>query len=251
MKSAAVIQARMTSSRLPGKVMKVLSNELVIEHVINRLKRCSKISQIIVATSIDASDNILADWCQVNQIECYRGSLNDVLARYYEVAKIYNLHSIVRITADCPLIDPEIVDEVVTNFMNGDYDFYALAGDFPDGLDCSVFSMSALQKSYEEAAKLSEREHIGAYIENNPSTFKIGGLHKFKGQGLGGHRWTLDEPLDFKFLSIVCKALENKNKYFLSKDIITFLKDNPDIMKINSIIKRNEGYDLSLEQDET
>jgi spore coat polysaccharide biosynthesis protein SpsF (cytidylyltransferase family) len=251
MKSAAVIQARMTSSRLPGKVMKVLSNELVIEHVINRLKRCSKISQIIVATSIDASDTILVDWCQVNQIECYRGSLNDVLARYYEVAKIYNLHSIVRITADCPLIDPEIVDEVVTNFMNGDYDFYALAGDFPDGLDCSVFSMSALQKSYEEAAKLSEREHIGAYIENNPSTFKIGGLHKFKGQGLGGHRWTLDEPLDFKFLSIVCKALENKNKYFLSKDIITFLKDNPDIMKINSIIKRNEGYDLSLEQDET
>ena len=251
MKSAAVIQARMTSSRLPGKVMKVLSNELVIEHVINRLKRCSKISQIIVATSIDASDNILVDWCQVNQIEYYRGSLNDVLARYYEVAKIYNLHSIVRITADCPLIDPEIVDEVVTNFMNGDYDFYALAGDFPDGLDCSVFSMSALQKSYEEAAKLSEREHIGAYIENNPSKFKIGGLHKFKGQGLGGHRWTLDEPLDFKFLSIVCKALENKNKYFLSKDIITFLKDNPDIMKINSTIKRNEGYDLSLEQDET
>ena len=171
MKTAAVVQARMSSSRLPGKVMKILSNDLVIEHVINRLKHCSTISQIIVATSIDPSDNILADWCETNKIECYRGSLNDVLGRYYEVAKIYNLQSVVRITADCPLIDPAIVDEVVTNFMNGDYDFYGLAGDFPDGLDCSIFSLSALQKSYQEATKLSEREHIGAYIENNPSKF--------------------------------------------------------------------------------
>jgi len=247
MNIVAVIQARMSSSRLPGKVMLDLAGKSVIEHVCIRLKKCKTISNIVIATSTDPSDDIIERWCTDHNVNYYRGSLNDVLDRYYQTAKVYHADAIVRITSDCPLIDPFIVDEVVENFIKGNYDFYGLSGNFPDGLDCTVFGFEAIRKAWKEASLPSEREHVGPYIENHPETFKNGGLIKFN--NLSHYRWTLDEPKDYDFLKTIFSNLYINEKVFLSNEIIDFIEKNPSVMTINSNIIRNEGYLKSLQKD--
>ncbi len=248
MNIVAIIQARMSSSRLPGKVMKKLGNKFVLEHVVTRLKYSSLINKIVVATSIDISDNVIEAWCKVNSTLCYRGSLHDVLDRYFQAANFYNADAIVRITADCPLIDPFIVDEVIKNFINGKFDFYCLSGEFPDGLDCSVFSMSAIRRAWNDAKLPSEREHVGPYIEKHPEIFKLGGLEKFS--GLYNYRWTLDDENDLHFLEkIFFKLSPACNGIILTDDILNLLKLEPDLMQINSNTIRNEGYLKSLKVD--
>ena len=199
MKIAAIIQARMSSKRLPNKVMLPLSGKPVLEHVIERLKYSKIIQDIIVATSSDISDQKIVDYCKKKKINFFCGNLTDVLDRYYQAAKKNNIDVVVRITSDCPLIDPEVVDEVLKNFFLNDYDLFSLGGEFPDGLDCQVFKFSALAKSWDEATLKSDREHVGTYIENtNPKSFKTGALKKFK--NLQNYRWTIDQIEDYEFL---------------------------------------------------
>ena len=164
MKVVAIVQARMNSSRLPGKVMMQLVNKPVLEHVVERLSYCKLIEKIVVATSNESSDDQVKDYCVNNKIDFYRGSLVDVLDRYYHAAKIYNAKAILRITCDCPVIDPVVVDAVITGYLSGEYDSYGLGGKFPDGLDCTVYSFSSLEKAWQEARLKSEREHVGPYI---------------------------------------------------------------------------------------
>jgi spore coat polysaccharide biosynthesis protein SpsF len=243
----AVIQARMSSSRLPGKVLMPLAGKLVLEHVVNRIKACKTISQVVVATSTDQTDDAIQSWCDKTSVSCYRGSLEDVLDRYYQSAKIYQTDAVVRITADCPVIDPTIVDEVVKEFLAGGYEYYGLSGEFPDGLDCTVFAFSALERAWREAKLPSEREHVGPYIENHPELFKSGGLNKFT--GLSHHRWTLDEPRDYDFLQAVFAALYREESPFLASEVLTLLENKPELMDFNSDIIRNEGYLKSLMED--
>lgn len=247
MKIVAIIQARMSSSRLPGKVLMPLAGEPVLWHVVNRIRNCKTIAEIVVATSIDKSDDVIEDWCQVEGVSCYRGSLNDVLDRYYQAALIYSADAVVRITADCPALDPTIVDEVVYNYLAGKYDYYGLTGDFPDGLDCTIFAFPALAKAWGNSTLPSEREHVGPYIEQRPETFKNGGFIKFT--GLSHHRWTLDEPRDYDFLQMVFSRLHQKNKIFLATDVLALLEKEPQLLEINSNIIRNEGYLKSLIKD--
>lgn len=248
MKIVAIIQARMGSTRLPGKVLMELAGKPVLAHVVERLRACRRLDGIIVATSVNASDDAIDCWCAQAQVPCYRGSLQDVLDRYVQAARACGADAVVRITADCPAIDPFIVDEVVANFVDGGYEFYGLKGEFPDGLDCTVFAISALERAWRDAHLPSEREHVGPYIEKNPQIFRSGGLEKF--QGLQHMRWTLDEPRDYAFLSAVFSRLYQANHPFSAGDVLTLLTREPAIALINAGIVRNEGYLKSLQQDQ-
>ena len=246
-KIVAIIQARMSSSRLPGKVLLPLAGEPVLWHVVHRTRVCQTVAEVVVATSTDASDDVIQAWCQKSDVACYRGSLTDVLDRYYQAAKLHSADAVVRITADCPAIDPTIVDEVVREFVAGSFEFYGLAGEFPDGLDCTVFAFSALARAWREAVLPSEREHVGPYIEKQPGLFKSGGLKKYS--GLSHYRWTLDEPRDYEFLQAVFTRLYRPGSTFLAADVLALLEREPDLLQINSNIVRNEGYLKSLIED--
>ena len=249
MKVVAIIQARMSSSRLPGKVLMPLAGRPVLDHVVNRIRACRTVQDVWVATSTDETDDVIAHWCQEHGVNVYRGSLHDVLDRYHQAMLLSQADAVVRITADCPAIDPTIVDEVVDGFKAGGYEFYGLSGEFPDGLDCTVFARSALERAWREAKLPSEREHVGPYIEKHPEWFKSGGLKKFS--GLSHHRWTLDEPRDYQFLECVFERLGSLGRIFLARDVLDLLQREPALSEINQDIVRNEGYLKSLQADRT
>jgi spore coat polysaccharide biosynthesis protein SpsF len=243
----AIIQARMSSTRLPGKVLMPLAGKPVLDHVVSRIERCKTIHKVVVATSVDASDDAIESWCRERGVACHRGSLHDVLDRYHQAATAHQADAIVRITADCPAIDPTIVDEVVQGYLDGGFEFFGLAGEFPDGLDCTVFAASAIEQAWREAKLPSEREHVGPYIEHNPQLFKSGKLEKFS--GLSHLRWTLDEPRDLAFLQEVFDRLYREGETFLAQDVLKLLDAEPELVGINSNIIRNEGYLKSLQSD--
>jgi spore coat polysaccharide biosynthesis protein SpsF (cytidylyltransferase family) len=247
MKPVAIIQARMSSTRLPGKVLMPLAGKPVLAHVVERLAYCRTLQGVLVATSTHPSDDAIEQFCSAQGIRCYRGSLDDVLDRYYQSALLLGADPIVRITADCPAIDPVVVDAVVAGFLAGNFDLYGLAGEFPDGLDCTVFGFSALERAWKEARLRSEREHVGPYIENHPELFRNGGLHLF--HGLAHQRWTLDEPRDFQLLRAIFDRLYTPEKPFLAHEVLEMLSREPELMAANSGIVRNAGYLKSLESD--
>ena len=248
MRVVGIIQARMSSTRLPGKVLLPLAGEPVLAHVVARTRACPLIDEVWVATSIDKSDDAIESWCQAENIRCYRGSLLDVLDRYVQAARLAKADAVVRITADCPALDPQLLTEVVQGFVSGKYDLYGLSGEFPDGLDCSVFSMGALDRAWAEAKLPSEREHVGPYVEGHPELFKLGGLRKFDGMDLGRHRWTLDEPEDYELLTRIFDSFPPKT-IFQAKDVLDLFTQQPEWLQINKHIGRNEGYVRSLEED--
>jgi spore coat polysaccharide biosynthesis protein SpsF len=248
MTTTAIIQARMGSSRLPGKVLMEISGKPLLWHVINRIKQCKSIHQIVVATSSRPDDKAIIDLAKSAEITSFAGSEEDVLDRYYQAATKFNANPIVRITADCPVIDPGIVDETVAGFFSGHYDVYGLSGEFPDGLDVTVFSYSALKEAWNNAKLPSEREHVGPYILNHPEKFRQGTLLKFR--NLGHMRWTVDEPEDLQFIREIYHRLYKENEIFLTEDILRLLEKEPDLMNINTGIIRNEGYLKSLKKDQ-
>ena len=245
MRTVCIVQARMSSTRLPGKVLLPLLGKPVIAHVIERLSFCSTLNEVVVATSDDPSDDVLVQWCLDHDVQVFRGSLNDVLDRYYKCALNLQAEAVVRITADCPALDPTLVDEVVLGFWAGSHDLYYLDGEFPDGLDCAVFSFFALEKAWTEAKLPSEREHVGPYVMSHPELFRLGKLEKFK--GLDHLRWTLDVPEDMVFLQSVFERLYRPiGQPFLASDLIDLLKREPKLLQANQGILRNEGLIKSL-----
>jgi len=247
LKNLAIIQARMSSTRLPGKVLLPLSDKPVLEHVIQRVRNCKLVDKVIVATTVHDSDDIIEDWCKKNNFDYYRGSLEDVLDRFYKVASQFKAENILRITADCPVIDSGIIDEVIEKYHEGNFDFYGLSGEFPDGLDCTMFSFKALETAWKNSKLQSEREHVGPYMVNHPELFTIGGYEKFK--NLGHLRLTLDEPRDYQLLSTIFKKLYDIDNFFNHEMIINLFNKSPELLKINSEIIRNEGYVKSILND--
>ena len=167
--------------------------------------------------------------------------------RFYKVANLYKAENILRITADCPAIDPSIIDEVIEKYHEGNFDFYGLSGEFPDGLDCTMFSFNALETAWKNSKLQSEREHVGPYIVNHPELFVIGGYEKF--QKLAHIRLTLDDPRDYELLSIIFNKLYESDHFFNHEMILNLLNESPDLLKINSEILRNEGYLKSILND--
>ncbi len=247
MKYLCIIQARMSSRRLPGKVLMPLGNKKVLNYVYDRCSLSKKLSKVIIATSIDETDDAIESFCNENLIDCFRGSLNDVLSRYYHAAEKYNTNNIVRITADCPLIDPYVIDQVVIGFEEGNYDCFSLSGDFPDGLDCQVFSFSAIKKAFKEAVIKSDREHVGPYIERNKHLFSVGSIELF--HGFENYRWTLDCSEDYQLITQLVDGIEKIGKDLTTDNILSFLEMNSHLMDLNKGIERNEGYRISLEED--
>lgn len=247
MNAVAIVQARMSSTRLPGKVLMPLAGKPVLAHVVERLSYCRTLAGIVVATTVEVDDDPIADCCTHIEIPCFRGNRDDVLDRYYQAAKLFQSNPIVRITADCPAIDPVVVDAVVTGFLAGDYDLYGLGGEFPDGLDCAVFRFSAIEKAWNEASLKSEREHVGPYIEKNPQLFRNGALTPFS--GLAHQRWTLDEPRDYALLSAIFERLYRSSSPFLTHEILGLIRRHPELTALNCGVIRNKGYLKSLKND--
>jgi len=248
-KTIAIVQARMSSSRLPGKVLKNLAGKPAIWHVFNQLSFSKKIDQIVLATSINEEDDQLEEWARKNDINFFRGDLDNVLKRFYDTASYYNGDIIVRITADCPLIDPSVVDKVIQKFLEGNYDYLSNTNPptFPDGLDTEVFTFNTLKEAYQNAKLKSELEHVTPYIWNHPEKFKLGNLTS--SENYEHLRWTLDNPEDYKFLSEIFDNLFIENSHISHKTVLDFLAENEQLIEINSKIKRNEGLDKSLKED--
>lgn len=249
----AMIQARMGSSRLPGKVMKEVVGKSLLEHIINRLSFCNNVDKIIVITSEEEENKPIEQLCEKLNVDCFSGNEKDVLDRYYKAALQFNLNqndSIVRITADCPLIDPEIVDEVIVKHLedNFDYTTNTLVRTFPDGLDCEVFTLPILKEMWDKARLKSEREHVTLFIKNNKDNYNLGNVEQ--DVDCSHLRWTVDEKEDFIFIKKIYECLYDESKIFLMDDILELLDKNPSLLKINDMYERNEGLKKSLDNDE-
>ena len=251
MSTIAIVQARMGSTRLPGKVLLNLEDKTVLEHVIGRVKSSEYFDDVVVATTISKDDLRIVELCANLGISVYCGSENDVLDRYYQAAKLFGIENIVRITSDCPVIDSKIIDEVISLHLknNADYTSNTLNETYPDGEDVEVFTFASLKKAWNNAKLASEREHVTPYIRNNPDIFKHASL-EYK-EDLSQKRWTLDNAEDLEFLRLVYKYLYSKNSLFDMDDILALIDENSEIEKINQHIIRNEGYLKSIREDET
>lgn len=245
----AILQARVSSSRLPGKVLKTLLGVPMLLRQIERLQKSQKIDQLLVATSTEPSDDLIQKLCEEHGIACHRGSLNDVLDRFYQAACAYNPEHIVRLTADCPLTDALLIDEVIDFYMDGCYDYAsnAIQATYPDGLDMEVFAFTCLEQAWREATLPSQREHVTPFIHQQPLRFKIG--HYKNSTDLSHLRWTVDEPTDFELITMVYEALYPTNPNFVTQDILDLLDQRPELAHWNTEHKRNEGYQKSLNAD--
>lgn len=246
----ALLQARTSSTRLPGKVLKPLLGEPMILRQIERLRRVRSIDRLMVVTSDSPSDDALAACCVGVGVEVFRGSLDDVLDRFHSAVKDIRPQHVVRLTADCPLTDPAVIDAVIDFYRKGDYDYASnvLQPTFPDGLDVEVFRFSVLEMIAREAILPSQREHVTSFIYQHPERFRLGGLTY--GKDLSSLRWTVDEPSDLRFVEAVYGALYHDNPAFAMADVLQLLAQRPELMEINSGQVRNAGYLKSLVQDE-
>jgi spore coat polysaccharide biosynthesis protein SpsF len=246
----AILQARTSSTRLPGKVLKPILGRPMLSLQIERIQRSKKIDKIIVATSNDRSDSDIENLCINIQIPCFRGSLDDVLDRFYQTAMQYKLEHVVRLTGDCPLIDPIIIDKVISFYLEGDFDYATNSMapyTFPDGLDVEVFGFSVLEKAWHEAILPSHREHVTPFIRLHPEIFKVG---YYKNETDLSHlRWTVDEPEDFEFVSQIYKELYPQYPIFITEDILELINRKPSLLGINSHVERNMGSKKSEEAD--
>lgn len=245
----AIVQARTSSRRLPGKVLQPILGRPMLSRQLERLQRCRKVDRLLVATSDDTSDDPLVEFCATDSVACFRGSLDDVLDRYYQAAKLFQPSHVVRLTGDCPLADPELIDRTIEFYLQGDYDFVsnAIEPTFPDGLDAAVFRFQVLEQAWQEARLPSEREHLTLFMRNHPERFKIGA---YKGHPDRSYmRWTVDEPADLAFVSAIYQRLYPDKPDFSSDDVYRLLNQHPELLWLNGEIGRNEGLLRSLQQD--
>lgn len=250
MSNLAIIQARVGSTRLPGKVLKKICGKTVIRHVVDRVNKSSMVDKVFVATTHKIEDLSLIKECVDAGYNIFCGSEHDVLDRYYQLAKLEKPDTIIRITSDCPVIDPAIIDLVVSEHLNNhaDYTCNTMITPFPDGQDVEVFSFDALEEAWNNATLHSDREHVTPYIKFNKGNFKLHFIEST--EELASLRLTLDEESDLQLLELLFASLYKSNPYFSLDDIVDFIYRNPELKKINSALVREAGYHKSLRQDE-
>lgn len=236
----AVVQARMRSTRLPGKVMKEILGKPLIGHVLERLSRSRLIDKIIVATSTDPTNDVLCHYVGSQGFETFRGSEEDVLDRYYQAAVRFRGTALVRITADCPLVDRQMVDQVIERFQKYNFDYVCNFDPptYPDGLDVGVFTFRCLEMTWQKATKPEDREHVSLYTRNS-GEFKIDNV--VSRIDLSNERWTVDREEDFILVKTIFENLYPTNPGFTMEDILAYKAQNPKIFTINQHIPRNEG----------
>lgn len=247
-KVTIMVQARTGSERFPKKILKKIEKKPMIWHVINRLQDVKGINNIILVTTKKKEDSKLEKSIQEFNVEVFRGESENVLKRFYDCAILHSSDIIIRITGDCPLIDPKIINEMLKKFLRNDYDYITntLPPTFPDGLDVEIMSFNVLKKIFKNAKKKSELEHVTSYIRNHQKKFKI---YNFKNKkDYSNLRWTVDEINDLQMIQKIYKIMSPELK-FTTNTVLKILKENPQIEKINEGIKRNEGYVKSLKLD--
>lgn len=216
---------------------------------IERISGAKRIDKLIVATSTDPSDDPIEKLCLDNHILLSRGSLQDVLDRFFRAASAYQAGHIVRLTGDCPLADPEVIDSLIEFYLHGGYDYASnsLEPTLPDGLDAEIFRFACLKLAWEEAKLPSQREHVTPFIHSQPELFKLGSYKN--SVDLSTLRWTVDEKEDFELISRIYAELYPLNPRFTMNDVLLFLEREPELKKHNVRYARNEGFQKSLQKD--
>ncbi|MBV8051610.1 MAG: glycosyltransferase family protein [Acidobacteriaceae bacterium] len=233
MKTVAIVQARMGSSRLPGKVLMDLGGRTVLGRVVKRVNRAVLVQQVVVATSSVPPDDAVASECQRLGVECFRGSEDDVLDRYYGCAQTFSADTVIRITADCPIVDPALVDATLRAFHENpcDYASNALVSWYPRGLDVEVFTIEALSWAWREARKAYEREHVTPYLYEHPELFGLVSVEAHC--DYSQHRWTLDTAEDMELLRAIYARFGNRDD-FGWRDVLQLMEREPELALLNS-----------------
>ncbi|MDP3645813.1 MAG: glycosyltransferase family protein [bacterium] len=247
MSTIAIIQARMSSTRLPGKVLKdLIPGVTALEYMLTRISHATLLDKIILATTENSSDVVIVEKMKGIGQSYFVGSENDVLDRYYKAAVGAGAQQgdiIVRLTSDCPLHDPAVIDEVVRYFKSGDFDYAENALEpytYPDGMDTEVFTFDALERAWKEATMPSHREHVTFYFWTNPKLFKLG-HHVNPKTDQAGYRLTLDYPSDYELIRKVAQHFAPRMDFTMD-EILVFLDANPDIKALNKDVVQNAAY---------
>jgi len=239
-KVAAIIQARMGSTRLPGKILKKVLDKTLLEYQIERVKRANTIDEIIIATTTKESDDQIVRLCQQLSIPYYRGSEEDVLSRYYEAATKFNVDVIVRLTSDCPIIDSNVINKVVGHYLENqnqyDYVSNTLTRTYPRGMDTEVLSYEGLKRDHEQARERTYREHVTAYIYHHPDQFRLCNVLNEKDESK--HRWTVDTEEDFQLVERIISTIYPENNFFNMSDVLHLMDQNPTWFDINNHIEQ-------------
>lgn len=247
----AVLQARTSSSRLPGKVMLPLAGAPMLARQVERLLFARHIDKLVLATSDGPEDDCVAELADSLGVGAYRGSLDDVLDRFYRAAEQHRPEWVVRVTGDCPLAEWRVIDACIGFALAGKFDYASntLKPTWPDGLDVEVCTFAALEAAWREGDTQPEREHVMPFITRRPERFRLGSLEK-PGDDLSSLRWTVDEPRDYEFVRRVYDALYPVNPAFTMADILDLLRDRPELLDINAGIERNAGLKRSQAFDD-
>lgn len=251
MRIIAITQARCGSTRLPNKILKKIDGETLLDIHLNRILKSKRIDQLLIATTIDPADDAIEEIAQKKRLAFYRGSMNNVLDRFYQAAKPYHPDWVVRLTSDCPLIDAKLLDTIIDKAidLNVDYCSNTLNPTYPDGMDVEVFKYSALEKAWKEAKLDSEKEHVTPYIHKNSSFYNkdlFTSYNYSNDSNYGSARLTVDESVDFEVIKQLIEDLG------VDKDWKTYAEHylgNKTIQTLNESIKRNEGYIKSVQKD--
>lgn len=235
-----ILQARMGASRLPGKPLKTVLGRPLLGYQLERLRRSHSTTEIVVATTLEPQDDQIAEFCKSQEVSVFRGSSLDVLDRYYQAARLFKADFVVRVTGDCPIIDPVILDEVINYYLECfpkfDYVSNSISHTYPRGLDVEIFSFELLESAQKNAKLPEEREHVTLYFYTHPEKFSIGNVASKK--DISNHRWTVDTEEDFELISRIISELYPENNEFATQDVLDLLEDNPEWMKINSHIQQ-------------
>lgn len=250
--TGCIVQARMTSSRLPGKVLRTLDYKngiSVLGSVVERLRECRTLDKIIIATTVNAEDDPLVEYAKREGIDYYRGSENDVLERFYKAATEYKLDNIVRITSDCPFLDPAVIDELVDLFTNGDYQYASncIRRTYPHGLDCEILTYEVLKWMYENTTDNFYREHVTSYITSHQDEFKIGSL-TLDDEDYSDVRITVDTINDYTLSCLIAELIKDEEERMSFRTVLKCFKEHPYISFINADIVQKKRYDTEKEE---
>lgn len=237
----AIIQARMSSTRLPGKVMKKLIDRSVLGQVINRVQQTKTLDGLVVATTTQSVDDAIVDECRRYGVGVYRGSEDDVLGRYHGAASEYAADVVVRITSDCPLIDPQLIDQMVQKFFAlpvVDYLSNTLQRTYPRGLDVEIFTWKALDTAAKQAHESFEREHVTPYIYQHKELFRLADYRA--DQDSSSYRWTLDTPDDWQCIKAVYQHLYRPGEFFSPAEVFSLLQSHPEIGRLNAHVEQKK-----------
>jgi spore coat polysaccharide biosynthesis protein SpsF len=246
----AIIQARLSSTRFPRKVFANICKKPLIWHIVDRLRYCQSITDVVLATTENPADDELAQWGHNNKLKVFRGSESDVLSRYYFAAKKFNADNILRITSDDPFKDPDVIDNVYKIYYEGQLDFAYNNNppSFPEGLDTEIFSFSSIKKAYQDSKDPFEREHVTQYFYRNSDLFKQKNF-SYKSD-LSYLRWTIDTQEDLSMVSIIYEKLYKENQIFKLDDILKLIEQNQFLTRMNQNVKRSSMYTNTKKTDE-